>query len=151
MFHKTFKTVAIAVAVLFTVAPFALAGGQSATDAAKKQSQQAQYGATQSGQQRPSPSTTGQTGTMGMQDEKAISATVAEVNQQDKRLSLRLEDGETVELQVSEALLSDLQEGDSVEVSIRKADKMQTPGMGGMQPSQQGSGSMTKPRSGQSN
>jgi hypothetical protein len=147
MFHKTFKTIALAVAVLFIVAPLALAGGQD--------SQQTQYRPTQPGAQSTAPSTTpgqpSQTGTMGMQDEKAISATVAEVDQQDKRLSLRLEDGETVELQVSETLLSSLQEGDSVEVSIRKSYTAQQPGMGDTQPSQQGSGSMTKPKSGQSN
>jgi hypothetical protein len=143
MFHKTFKTVALAVAVLFVIVPFALAGGQ--------QGEQTQYRPTQPGQQSTDPSsTTGQpshTGTMGMQDEKAISATVSEVDQQDKRLSLRLEDGETVDLQVSDTLLSTLQEGDSVEVSIRKSYTAQQPGMGDTQPSQQGSGSMTKPRS----
>jgi Cu/Ag efflux protein CusF len=147
MFHKTFKTVALAVAVLFVVAPFALAGGQY--------SQQTQYRPTQSGERSTEPSTTtGQPshpGTMGMQDEQAISATVAEVDPQDKRLSLRLEDGDTVELQVSETLLSTLQEGDSVEVSIRKAYTAQQPGMGDTQSSQPPSGSMTKPPSGQSN
>ena len=124
MFHKTFKTVVMAVAVLFVVAPFALADKAPTSLSGKTPQSQKQYGTTQ-------------TGTMGMQDEKAISATVTEVDQQDKRLSLRLEDGETVDLQVSETLLSTLQEGDSVEVSIRKADKMHTPGMGGTQPSQQ--------------
>jgi Cu/Ag efflux protein CusF len=148
MFNKSFKTVALAMAVLFVVAPFALAGGQH--------SQQAQYRPTQPGEQSTTgPSTTtGQpshTGTMGMQDEKAISATVEKVDQQDKRLSLRLEDGEAVELQVSETLLSTLQEGDSVEVSIRKAYIAQQPGTGNTQPSQPPSGSMTKPPSGQSN
>jgi hypothetical protein len=147
MFHKTFKTVAQAVAVLFVVAPLAMAAGP--------QGQQSQYRPTQPGERSTGQSTTtgqsSQTGTMGMQDEKAISATVAEVDQQDKRLSLRLEDGETVEFQVPETMLSNLQEGDSVEVSIRKADKMHKSGMGGTQPSQKSSGGMTKPRSGQSN
>jgi hypothetical protein len=38
-------------------------------------------------------------------------------------ITLRPDQGESIELTVPEAMLSDLQAGDSVEVSIRKADK----------------------------
>jgi translation initiation factor IF-1 len=113
---------------MFIAAPFALAGGQSATGAAGKKSQQ-HYGQSQT----------------GMKDHQAISATVEEVDQEEKSLSLRLDDGKTVDLQVSDEMLSTLQQGDSVEVSIRKADKGQMPGMGGSQQSQPGSGGMPQP------
>ena len=58
--------------------------------------------------------------TSGMQED--ISARVAEVNQQQQTIKLLTENGNTVELQVSEQLLTDLQRGDSVEVSIRKTE-----------------------------
>jgi Cu/Ag efflux protein CusF len=60
-----------------------------------------------------------QTGTLGTND--AISATVAEVDQQQKTITLRMQSGESVELQVPQQLLSELSKGDSVQVSIRKA------------------------------
>ena len=128
MLFRPIKSIVVALALMFTVAPFALAGGQSATSAAGQKSQQ-HYGQSQT----------------GMQDHQAISATVEEVDQEEKSLSLRLDDGKTVDLQVPEAMLSTLQKGDSVEVSIRKADKGQTPGMGGSQPSQPGMGGTTQP------
>ena len=127
MLSRPIKSIVVAMAIMFIAAPFALAGGQSATGAAGQQTQQ--YGQSQ----------------MGMHHGQAISATVEEVDQEEKSLSLRLDDGKTVDLQVPEAMLSTLQKGDSVEVSIRKADKGQTPGMGGSQPSQPGMGGTTQP------
>jgi hypothetical protein len=50
-------------------------------------------------------------------------------------IKLRSSNGKTVELEVPEAMLSDLQSGDRVEVSIRKA----TQGMGGQSQGQSGS------------
>ena len=96
-----------------------------------------------------SPITPSQTGTMGMQD--SLTATVADVDQQQKTVTLKMQSGESVELQVPEQLLSKLNKGDSVQVSIRKAAG--APGMGGSsrepsQPSQPGAGSgTTRPRS----
>jgi Cu/Ag efflux protein CusF len=64
-----------------------------------------------------------QMGTMGRQSEQAISATVEDIDKQQRMITLRPAQGESIELTVPEAMLSDLQAGDSVEVSIRKADK----------------------------
>jgi hypothetical protein len=70
-------------------------------------------------------------GTMSAQD--AIHATVADVNHQQHTVKLRMQGGETVELKVPEQSLMSLSKGDSVQVSIRKAE-----GQSGMQsPKQQ--------------
>jgi Cu/Ag efflux protein CusF len=61
--------------------------------------------------------------TMGMQSGQTLSATVEDIDQQQRMLTLRPDQGESIELTVPEAMLSGLQAGDSVEVSIRKADK----------------------------
>jgi len=69
-------------------------------------------------------------GTMGAQD--SIHATVADVNHQHNTLKLKMQNGETVEFKVPEASLTNLNKGDSVQVSIRKAEAqsgMTTPGM----------------------
>jgi len=69
-------------------------------------------------------------GTMGAQD--TIHATVADVNHQHNTLKLKMQGGETVEFKVPEASLTNLNKGDSVQVSIRKAEAhsgMTTPGM----------------------
>ena len=126
------KSAIMAVAFLFASAPFALAHEKPAsTSPAQKQHYQT--------------STTPASSTMHMQDQQAISATVSEVNQQDSRVSLRLDDGNTVDLQVPQAVLSDLQQGDSVEVSIRKTNNGQQPGMSNSQPSRPGSSSLNPP------
>jgi hypothetical protein len=81
---------------------------------------------------------------MGMQD--SINATVAEVDQQQKTVTLRMQSGESVELQVPQQLLSELNKGDSVQVSIRKASAPS--GGSSKQPLQPGAGSgTTRPRS----
>jgi hypothetical protein len=69
-----------------------------------------------------------------------ISATVQEIDQQDNKVTLQFRDGNSVELQVPQQMLSDLQQGDSVNVSIQKSGKS---GMG-TQPGQ--TGGMTQPR-----
>lgn len=61
----------------------------------------------------------GQTGTMGMQ-QHAIPATVSEVNQQQRTVKLRMQNGETAQFQVPQQLISQLNQGDSVQVSIQK-------------------------------
>jgi hypothetical protein len=59
-------------------------------------------------------------GTLGASD--AIQATVADVNQQQKTVKLRMHSGEMVELKIPEQSLMNLHKGDSVQVSIRKAE-----------------------------
>lgn len=83
------------------------------------QSQQPPMGGSSSGQQMQQPPM-GQTGTTGMQQQSAISATVSEVNQQQRTVKLRMQNGETAQFQVPQQLLSQLNQGDSVQVSIRK-------------------------------
>ena len=141
MSHKFTKTIVFTLAVLLAVVPFALAQGTT--------------GQTSPGSQRPGMSTPGttsgtsssQSGMSGMQH--AISATVAELDQKDNTVTLRMQDGEEVELKVPQTLASDLNKGDSVQVTIRKADK----GMGGTtSPSSPGvtsPGGTTQPRPGQ--
>src|SRR5688572_21418333 len=113
MFTHTFKrkSAIMAMSIMFATAPFALAGNK-ATSASSGQDQHYQ---TSQGH-----SATSSSSAMDMQHHQAISATVEEVNQQENRVSLRLDDGNTVEMQVPAAMVSDLQQGDSVEVSIRK-------------------------------
>jgi hypothetical protein len=81
---------------------------------------------------------------MGAND--TISATVAEIDQQQKTVTLRMQNGESVELQVPQQLLADLNEGDSVQVSIRKASGASGMGGSSRQPAQPGAGSGTMPR-----
>jgi hypothetical protein len=141
MHHKFTKTVVFVLAVLLAVVPFALAQGTT--------------GQTSPGSQRPGMSSPGTTpGTSSSQSgmssmQHAIPATVTDVDQKDRTVKLRMQDGETVELKVPQTLASELNEGDSVQVTIRKADK----GMGGTtSPSYPGGsspGGTTQPRPGQ--
>src|SRR5262245_27663750 len=61
-----------------------------------------------------------QIGTMGTQE--IFAAIVTTVNPQQRTVTLRMQGGETVELKVSEPLLTELQTGDSVQVSISKSE-----------------------------
>ena len=47
-------------------------------------------------------------GTMGMQSEQTISATVEDIDQQQRMISLRPDQGESIELTVPEAMVSNL-------------------------------------------
>jgi hypothetical protein len=141
MSRQYIKTLVFALAVLLAMVPFALAQGTT--------------GQTSPGTQRPgmsSPGTTypssssSQTGTMHMQE--AIPATVTDVDQQENTVTLRMQDGETVELKVPQTLASGLQMGDSVQVTIRKADSHK-PGMGGSTSPSSPGGTTPPPRSGQ--
>jgi hypothetical protein len=80
-------------------------------------------------------------GALDAQD--TINATVAEVNYQQKTIRLRTQGGETVELKVPEQSLSNLKQGDSVQVSIRKAEAQA--GTSSMQQSQPGAGTPSGP------
>ena len=122
--YRFTKTIVFALAVLLAVVPFALAQGTTG------QSSDRPYGTQQPGMS--SPGTGPTSGTMSSQSgmggmQHVIPATVAEVDQKDNTVKLRMQDGETVELKVPQTLISDLNKGDSVQVTIRKADK----GMGG--------------------
>jgi hypothetical protein len=67
---------------------------------------------------------------MGMD---TVNATVADVNHQQNTLKLRMQGGETVEFKVPQASLSNLNKGDSVQVSIRKAEGQSGTGAGTQQ------------------
>ena len=51
-------------------------------------------------------------GTMGMQSEQTLSATVEDIDPQQRMISLQPDQGKSSELTVPEAMLSDLQAGD---------------------------------------
>ena len=78
--------------------------------------------------------------------EESMSGTIQEVNAKERTLTLRSEDGKTLELQAPAALLTGLQAGDVVEVKasgkqatvINKQRDAQLPGMEGVQPQQPG-------------
>jgi hypothetical protein len=129
--HKFTKTFVFALAVLLAIVPFALAQGTTG-----------QSGNRPSGTQQPGMSSPGTTSQSGMLH--TIPATVTDVDQKDRTVKLRMQDGETVELKVPQTLASELNEGDSVQVTIRKADK----GMGGTT-SPSSPGGTTQPRPGQ--
>jgi len=106
------KAVVFAIAVVLAAAPLVFAQTSGTTPGA--------------GPSTPSTQERMGTGTMGAQD--AINATVADVNHQQNTVKLKMQGGETVEFKVPEASLTNLNKGDSVRVSIRKAEMQ--PGMG---------------------
>lgn len=111
MTKTVIKTLACSFGALLITAPLAFAAGSSTTS---------QSG--QSTQQRMNQSGSSQTsGGMGMMSE-TTSATVASVNKSQGTVTIRPENSQqTVELKVPQQMLNDLQAGDSLEVSIRKA------------------------------
>lgn len=117
MSRKLSAAIVFAIAVVFAAAPFVLA-------------QTPGSGSTTSGPM--SPGATGmpssQMGTMGTD---TINATVADVNPQQHTLKLRMQPGgETVEFKLPDASVSNLNKGDSVQVSIRKAEAQSGMGAG---------------------
>lgn len=66
----------------------------------------------------------------GPQHREALSATVETIDQDSRQLTLTTANGNTVEFKAPEALLQDLQTGDSVEVMIRKKEDPQSQKMG---------------------
>src|SRR5262249_10862474 len=124
------KAVVFAIAVVFAAAPFVFAQTAGPGSATSGTQQQMSPGTT-TGSQPSHSSPSSQMGTMGAQD--AIHATVADVNHQHNTLKLKMQSGETVEFKVPEASLTNLNKGDSVQVSIHKAEKQS--GMG-TQPAQ---------------
>jgi hypothetical protein len=75
-----------------------------------------------------------QTSAMAIQN-MPIAATVTQIDQQNQKLQLMTETGHMVEFKISESLLSALQTGDSVEVSIHKKSDGQRTGSHGSQQS----------------
>ena len=137
---KTLKTWSLAIAMAFAVSPLAFAADRTGTG----QGQQSGYQdrTTTPGQTgQPSMGASGQQG-MGQHQGQGMQATIQDVDRENGSVTLRSADGKSVELEVPQSMLSDLQAGDSVEVSIRKSDKGQhgMPGQPGMQGGQQGSG-----------
>jgi len=117
MSRKLRTAIVFAIAVVFAAAPVVLAQTPGA-------------GSTTSGPMAPGATGTpsSQMGTMGTD---TINATVADVNQQQNTLKLRMQPGgETVEFKVPQASLSNLNKGDSVQVSIRKAEAKSDMGAG---------------------
>jgi Cu/Ag efflux protein CusF len=132
MIDKTFlKTSTLALAMAFAVSPFALAADRMQSNPTQS-TQQTEYRS----QKHTGSQQTGRS-SMGASQGQGMNATVTEVDRQQGMVTLRSSNGKTVELQVPEAMLSDLQSGDRVEVSIRKADEQQ--GMRGQSQGQSGS------------
>jgi hypothetical protein len=132
MSRKWRKMLVLAIAVPFIVTSVAFAQSQSSPGASSPST---------SGQRQPMGSPTGT-----MSD--SIFATVADVDQKESTVKLRMQNGESVELQVPQQVLSELNKGDSVQVSIRKADKPSGMGGSSREPSQPGAGpsGTTRPR-----
>jgi len=120
------KAVVFAIAVVFAAAPLVFA--QATTPGTSP-------GATAPGtqeQHRSTSSTTTQSSQMSTTGQDILNATVADVNHQHQTVKLKMQGGETVEFKVPEASLTNLNKGDSVQVSIRKAEAH--PGMAPSQP-----------------
>lgn len=117
MSRRLSQVIVFAIAVVFAAAPFVLAqtsGAGSATSGPMGTGTTGTPGATGT------TGTSSQMGTMGTQD--TINATVADVNHQHNTVKLRMQGGETVEFKVPEQAMMSLNKGDSVQVSIRKAE-----------------------------
>jgi Cu/Ag efflux protein CusF len=127
---KSMQTLSLTLGMLLAASTFVLAGGKTGATSTGQSSTSgtSQYKTQQSGQ-----SAIGQ----------GIAATVQEVDQQDRKVTLRTQEGESVELQVPQQMLTTLQEGDSVEISIRKSQY----GQSGMNTQSGQSGSTSRPKS----
>jgi len=116
MSRQLTTAVAFAMAIVFAAAPLGLAQTSGSPGAGSATSGQMGTGTTGSSSSQ-----------MGME---TINATVADVNHQQNTVKLRMQGGETVEFKVPEASLTNLNKGDSVQVSIRKADAQSGMGSG---------------------
>src|SRR5215831_17573486 len=114
------KAVVFAIAVVFAAAPFVFAQAPGTTPGTTPSpgTQERMGTGTQSSQM----------GALGAQD--TLNATVADVNHQHNTVKLKMQGGETVEFKVPEASLSNLNKGDSVQVSIHKAGMTTQPSSG---------------------
>jgi hypothetical protein len=135
--HTLKKTMGFALAGLLLMAPVGMAAG---TSSEKSTSPGTPHTGTQMRQSSPSmPS--------GHADQR-VSATVEDIDQSKGSLTLRMEQGDRVELKLPKQMLSNLQEGDRVHVAIMKesaaSGSQGTPGTLGRTPA----GSSERPQSG---
>ena len=138
---KTMNTLALTLGMLLAASTFVLAADKPAGPSHTGKS--GMSGTSQQGAEKSEYRTQDR---MGARAGEGMTATVQEVNQSDRTVTLRMQGGETVELQVPQGTLSNLQTGDSVEVSIRKSERG-TSGTGDRQKSQpDASGTMPKSR-----
>lgn len=114
MHGRTTKISAVALTLLLLMAPFVFASSHEA----KQQS----------------------TDAMQQQSGATTSATVVTVDKDSGTFTIMSQDGKPVELQASEAMLSNMQVGDVVEVSVRKVRSGQPSDTSGSQSSQPSSG-----------
>lgn len=121
---KSSRVFTLVIALAFVMTLFALAAEKTGQTGQYSQQQRASQ---QTGKDSMGSSTrqgqSSQMGTMGMQSEQTISATVEDIDMQQRMSTLRPDKGESVEMTVPKAMLSILQASDSVEVSIRRVDK----------------------------
>jgi Cu/Ag efflux protein CusF len=131
---KSLKTWTLAIAMAFAVSPLAFAADKTGTG----QGQQSGYQdrTTTPGQTGQSSMGTSGQQRMGQHQGQGMQATIQDVDRENGSVTLRSADGKSVELEVPQSMLSDLQAGDSVEVSIRKSDSKHQ----GMPGGQHGSG-----------
>ena len=136
MSHRFKETMGLALAGLLLMAPVGMAAGTSSERA------------TGSGSPHTGPQMQQSTPSMpsGQADQR-VSATVEDIDQTKGSLTLRLEQGDRVELKLPKQALSNLQEGDRVQVAIMKqsgaSGPQGTPGTSGRSPS----GSSERPQS----
>lgn len=142
--YKTIKTFTLALVMGCAMTPFALAQGQTGTPGTPRE---------QPGMERPGAQQTKPQGQQGMQSQhpgQAMTATVQDVDKQNRTLTLRSMEGDTVELKVPASMLSNLEAGDNVEVSIHKSSRSYQKDMGGSQKSRPGQSGNMQQQPGQS-
>ena len=135
--HTLKKTMGFALAGLLLMAPVGMAAG---TSSEKATGPGTPHTSTQMRQSNPSMPE-------GYANQR-VSATVEDIDQSEGSLTLRLEEGDRVELKLPKQMLSNLQEGDRVHVAIMKdsaaSGSQAIPGTLGRTPS----GSSERPQSG---
>jgi hypothetical protein len=135
--HTLKKTMGFALAGLLLMAPVGMAGGTSSETATGSGTP---YTGTQMRQSNPS--------TLEGHADHRVSAMVEDIDQSKGALTLRLEQGDRVEMKLPKQMLSNLHEGDRVHVAIMKestaSGSQATPGTLGRSPS----GSSERPQSG---
>lgn len=141
MSKKLIKPVGFALAAVLAVAPMALAQQSGSGMAGQTESTSPRQGSSDQpmGTSTPGTPSSQMGGMMGSQE--TLNATVSSVNRQQKTVRLRMQGGDTVELKLPEQSLANLQQGDSVQVSIHKAEGAS--GMSGTQKSKSGAGKNT--------
>jgi Cu/Ag efflux protein CusF len=120
--HKFGSFSTYTLAVLIVTGSFAIAAGPNDQKSSKTSQKTKEYTSQQqeqSGSQK-SQSQSAATPVMGSRASTIIFAAVNEVNKEQKTVTLMASDGSTMEMEVPEKALSDLQKGDIVEVTVDK-------------------------------